>query len=172
MFHHRNRKHPSLLSGNPCQLSANLLTCGGDFVLPTMSQVDIISPSYDSTPQSHFPGILPQNFLHTTSFSIPILIFLPCLHFSSCLFIFAAMREFGQLFSSFFFCFLFGKNTIVGSSGSSQRNISISLWGTKSNRVPMPLKPCASLWFNIEPLCELRTNTLPYRTTPCDSLSN
>lgn len=174
MFHHRDRKHPSLLSGNPCQLSANLLTCGGDLVLPTTSQEDIISPPLDSTPPTHkhFPGILPKNLLHTTTFSIPVLIFLPCLHFSSCLFIFAAMREFGQLFSSIFSSFLAKiQHQFIGEK-RSQWNISISLWGTESNRVPMPLNPCASLWFNIEPLCELRTNTLPYRTTPCDSLSN
>lgn len=120
----------------------------------------------------HFPGILPKNLLHTTTFSIPVLIFLPCLHFSSCLFIFAAMREFGQLFSSIFSSFLAKiQHQFIGEK-RSQWNISISLWGTESNRVPMPLNPCASLWFNIEPLCELRTNTLPYRTTPCDSLSN
>lgn len=170
MFHHRDRKHPSLLSGNPCQLSANLLTCGGDLVLPTTSQEDIISPPLDSTPPnsqtlSWHPPQKPPAHHH-------FLIFLPCLHFSSCLFIFAAMREFGQLFSSIFSSFLAKiQHQFIGEK-RSQWNISISLWGTESNRVPMPLNPCASLWFNIEPLCELRTNTLPYRTTPCDSLSN
>lgn len=95
--------------------------------------------------------------------------------FPACIFplAFLFLLPWGSLGSSFPAFFLpFWQKYNTSSSGRSQWNISISLWGTESNRVPMPLNPCASLWFNIEPLCELRTNTLPYRTTPCDSLSN
>lgn len=113
MFHHRDRKHPSLLSGNPCQLSANLLTCGGDLVLPTTSQEDIISPPLDSIPPTHkhFPGILPKNLLHTTTFSFS---------FPACIFplAFLFLLPWGSLGSSFPAFFLpFWQKYSTSSSG-------------------------------------------------------
>lgn len=112
MFHHRDRKHPSLLSGNPCQLSANLLTCGGDLVLPTTSQEDIISPPLDSTPPnsqtlSWHPPLEPpahHHFLHPSS-HFPSLLAFFLLPFYFC----CHEGVWAALFQHFFF--LFGKNT-------------------------------------------------------------
>lgn len=83
MFHHQNRKHPSLLSGNLCWLSAHS-KCGGGLVLPAMSllfHLVIGNTSLGSSPAATLTQPLSP---FQPLFSCPAAIFCSC-HFFPCL---------------------------------------------------------------------------------------